>query len=79
MRTSECEVCVPSTAEDLLRDQCGSFTTPGRGPAGNLFAVVKIVMPPTLDEREQALFKELADKSTFNPRRHFDGEATNAK
>ena len=49
------------------------------GAAGDLYAVVKILMPPALDERERALFKELADKSTFNPRRHFDGEPANAK
>ena len=38
------------------------------GNAGDLFAVVKIVMPPTLSEHELALFKELADASAFDPR-----------
>ena len=73
---------VPATSSGQhLRLTGRGLPKPGgvEGAAGNLFAVVKIVMPPTLDEREQALFKELADKSTFNPRRHFDGEATNAK
>ncbi len=52
---------------------------PGSGAeAGDLFAIVKIVMPATIDEREKALFKQLGEGSTFNPRSHFTKEATNA-
>ena len=40
------------------------------GTAGDLYAVVQIVMPPKLSDREQALMKELAAASTFNPRQH---------
>lgn len=40
-----------------------------RGPAGDLFADVRIVVPPSLTERERELFEELARTSTFNPRR----------
>lgn len=40
---------------------------------GDLFALVQIVVPTVLSEREQALFKELADSSSFNPRGHFGG------
>ncbi len=50
---------------------------PGGGE-GDLFAVVKIVMPSVLSEREQALFKELAEASTFNPRSEIFNEATHA-
>ena len=50
---------------------------PGGGD-GDLFALVKIVMPAELTEREKALFKELADGASFNPRRHFIEEAANA-
>lgn len=51
---------------------------PGGGD-GDLFALVKIVMPAELSEREKTLFKELAEGSTFNPRRHLIQEAANAK
>lgn len=52
---------------------------PGNGAeAGDLFAIVKIVMPPTVDEREKNLFKQLAEGTTFNPRGHFVKEAANA-
>ncbi len=42
---------------------------PGGGE-GDLFAIVQIVVPPALSERERALFKELAESSTFQPRSH---------
>ena len=38
---------------------------------GNLFAIVQIVVPAAPTEREQALFKELAEASKFNPRASF--------
>ena len=50
---------------------------PGGGE-GDLFAVVKIVMPPAFSEREIALFKQLAEASTFKPRGLIKTEAANA-
>lgn len=38
---------------------------------GDLFAVVQIVLPSKLSEREHELVKALADSSSFNPRLHF--------
>jgi curved DNA-binding protein len=43
--------------------------------AGNLHAIVQIVVPSVVDERERALFKQLAETSNFNPRAHFEREA----
>ncbi|HHQ13516.1 MAG TPA: J domain-containing protein [Chromatiales bacterium] len=44
----------------------------GRGipakPPGDLFAVLKIVVPPASDETSRALYKEMQQKMTFNPR-----------
>jgi curved DNA-binding protein len=42
--------------------------------AGNLFAIVQIVVPSVVDERERALYRQLAEISNFNPRAHFEGE-----
>ena len=42
---------------------------------GDLYAIVQIVVPTVLSERERGLFKELADGSTFNPRGHFERES----
>jgi curved DNA-binding protein len=42
---------------------------------GDLLAIVQIAVPSAAGEREQALYKELADASTFNPRGHFEQEA----
>ncbi len=41
---------------------------------GDLYAIVQIVVPTVLSERERALFKQLAEGSTFNPRGHFEQE-----
>lgn len=41
---------------------------------GDLYAIVQIVVPTVLSERERALFKELAQGSSFNPRGHFKQE-----
>jgi curved DNA-binding protein len=43
--------------------------------AGNLYAIVQIVVPSVVDERERALYRQLAEISNFNPRAHFEGEA----
>jgi curved DNA-binding protein len=43
-----------------------------QGAAGDQFAIVQIVMPPELTDRERALVEELAAASSFNPRRHFE-------
>ncbi|MCU1462139.1 MAG: hypothetical protein JWO37_2214 [Acidimicrobiales bacterium] len=41
----------------------------GKGKAGDLYAVVKIVLPKRLSAREKELFEELARVSDFDPRR----------
>ncbi|HVY05607.1 MAG TPA: DnaJ C-terminal domain-containing protein [Burkholderiales bacterium] len=38
---------------------------------GDLFAIVQIVVPPASSEREQALYRDLAAASNFNPREAF--------
>jgi curved DNA-binding protein len=45
--------------------------TPQAG-AGVLYAIVQIVLPPELTERERSLLRELAAASAFNPRRHLE-------
>ena len=45
------------------------------GAAGDLYAVVSIVVPSVLSERERALFQQLAESSSFDPRAHFESEA----
>ena len=45
-----------------------------QGAAGDLYAIVTLVMPKTLTEGERKLYEELAKVSAFNPRRHFDEE-----
>jgi curved DNA-binding protein len=47
---------------------------PKPGQEGDLYAIVQIVVPPTVTEREKELYTELSKVSTFNPRAHFESE-----
>ncbi len=42
------------------------------GAPGDLYAIVQVVMPPELTERQRTLLEELAAASNFDPRRHFE-------
>jgi curved DNA-binding protein len=48
------------------------------GAPGNLYAIAQIVVPTVLDDAQRALFTQLAESSTFNPRAHFGQEASHA-
>jgi curved DNA-binding protein len=41
---------------------------------GDLYAIVQIAVPTVVDERERALYEQLAAESKFNPRAHFEQE-----
>jgi len=49
-----------------------------RGGEGDLFAIVQIAVPTVVNEPERALYRELAEHSTFNPRAHFAQEMSHA-
>ncbi|MGW6681078.1 DnaJ C-terminal domain-containing protein [[Kitasatospora] papulosa] len=40
-----------------------------RGASGDLYAELRVMVPPTLSDRERELFEELAAASSFDPRR----------
>ena len=62
---------VPATnSGQPLRLAKRGLPTPAGGE-GDLYAMVKIMLPAQLTEREKTLFREMADASTFNPRTHF--------
>jgi curved DNA-binding protein len=42
------------------------------GTSGHLYAVAQIVVPTVVDERQRALFTQLAEASTFNPRANLE-------
>ena len=47
--------------------------------AGDLFAIVQIVVPGTVSDKERALLQQLADGATFKPRSHFEQEEKNER
>lgn len=44
-----------------------------RDGAGDLYGVIQIVLPERIGEREQALYRDLAQASAFRPRLHLEG------
>ena len=47
----------------------------GSGTPGNLYAIARIEVPSVADDRQRALYQQLADTSNFNPRAQLDQEA----
>jgi curved DNA-binding protein len=49
------------------------------GKAGHLYATVRIVVPTIVNDAERALWRELAERSTFVARAHFEQEAMHGR
>jgi len=49
---------------------------PKPGHEGDLYAIVQIVVPAESSEQEQALYRQLAEASKFNPRAHLEEEVS---
>jgi curved DNA-binding protein len=66
----ETKVTVPSGSSSGRRLRLRGQGMPDpAGHPGDLFAEIKIMVPPRLSDREHELFSELATSSTFDPRR----------
>jgi curved DNA-binding protein len=50
---------------------------PKPGAEGDLYAIAQIVVPTSASEREQQLYRELAESSAFKPRQHLEEETKN--
>src|SRR5690349_1809295 len=60
-----------SRAGQKLRVRGKGLPKPG-GAEGDLYAVLQVVTPSVLSEREKQLYRELQAASSFNPRGHFE-------
>jgi curved DNA-binding protein len=49
-----------------------------RGGEGDLYAIVQIAVPTVVGDAERDLYKQLAERSTFNPRAHYAQELAHA-
>jgi curved DNA-binding protein len=68
----ELKVAAGARAGQKLRLK-GRGVARANGAAGNLYAVVSIVMPTVIGDQERSLYAELARHSSFNPRPQFGG------
>ena len=60
-----------SRAGQKLRVRGRGLPRPKSEEHGDLFAVLQVVTPSVLSEREKELYRELSQASSFNPRTHF--------
>jgi curved DNA-binding protein len=60
-----------SRAGQKLRVRGKGLPKPAGGE-GDLYTVLQVVTPSVLSDREKALYRELQQASTFNPRGHFE-------
>jgi curved DNA-binding protein len=68
--TGEAKVKVPAGSSTGRRLRLKGQGMPNsRGPAGDLYAQIKVMVPPKPTKRERELFEQLAAESTFDPRR----------
>jgi curved DNA-binding protein len=49
-----------------------------RGGEGDLFALIQVVVPSVVSDREREIYKQLSDSSHFEPRAHFVEESEHA-
>ncbi|MEO1903645.1 MAG: DnaJ C-terminal domain-containing protein [Alcanivorax sp.] len=61
-------VTVPANSQNGRRLRLRGKGLSGKKGAGDLYAVLKVVMPDRNDERSQALWRQLAEHSGFDPR-----------
>jgi curved DNA-binding protein len=61
-----------SRAGQKLRVRGKGLPRPKDAEPGDLYAVLQIVTPAALSEREKELYRQLAEVSSFNPRAHFE-------
>ncbi|GAA5234401.1 J domain-containing protein [Verticiella sediminum] len=66
------EMTIPANSADGRRLRLRGRGLPGR-PAGDLYAVLKVVWPPADTEKAKALYRRMAQELQFNPRRQAGG------
>lgn len=67
------EMSIPAGARSGQKLRLKGRGLPGKAP-GDQYVVLQIVTPPAEDEQARRLYREMADKLAFNPRRHLEDE-----
>jgi curved DNA-binding protein len=71
--TVELKVPPGTQAGQKLRLANRGLPRPHQG-AGDLYAIAQIVVPGAASDKERALYQQLAEGASFNPRGHFEKE-----
>jgi curved DNA-binding protein len=62
------QLSVPANSQTGQRLRIKGRGLPLKDSQGDLYAILKVVMPPVADDKTRALWQQLADTHSFNPR-----------
>lgn len=66
--TGKISLTIPPASQNGQRLRVKGKGLSGKTSSGDLYAILKVVMPDKADEQSAALWRELAEKAAFNPR-----------
>src|SRR6187551_3164045 len=66
------QLAIPANSQAGQRLRVKGKGLVGKQASGDLIAVLKIVMPPTVNENSKPLWAQLADSASFDPRREWN-------
>ncbi|CAI0906945.1 Curved DNA-binding protein [Serratia entomophila] len=70
--TGKIALTIPAGSQSGRRLRAKGKGLVGKKETGDLYAILKVVMPPKPDEKASALWRELAEQAAFNPRTEWE-------
>lgn len=70
--TGRISLTLPANSQSGRRLRIKGKGLAGKGGSGDLYAVLKVVMPEQDNERLATLWRQLAEQAAFNPRAHWE-------
>lgn len=62
---------IPANSQGGTKLRIKGNGLPGKAGPGDLYAMLKVVMPATMNEEQKALWQSLAERAAFDPRSHW--------
>lgn len=69
--SSKIQLVIPANSQAGQRLRLKGKGLVGKKSTGDLIVILKIVMPPTLNDSSTALWQQLADSASFDARREW--------
>jgi curved DNA-binding protein len=69
--TGSIKLKIPANSQGGTKLRIKGNGLPGKASSGDLYAMLKVVMPPTMNEEQKALWQSLSERAVFDPRSHW--------